>query len=268
MATLIVSSDLNPIYLDFIEIQKNSCQSVNLDLFICKCGCVEWKLGDDYIEIPRIDGVPDVFVSLVSRFLIPCFFEEELFVVGDIDMLFLNKNFVKNIVSISTQNSGITFVDSNTYESVLRFASCYTVGFGKYFNLIFNLEDKSFDSFKNVIQRLYWEFEGWTGDELLMTQYALMNSENMNILHYNVRKRYGKIKGRINRDSWKYSRLFLFFNLYIDAHCVRPIGNNQQKLKHLFNYILCDLNGFEYFKFEIRRLLGKEKDLFEGYPQR
>ena len=273
MATLIVSSNSNPVYLDFIDIQRQLCHVLGIKLFVCKCGMERWNFSAQGIDIPSIEGVPDVFVSQVSRFLIPAYFPEELFIVGDIDMLFLDKGYLNGLLKTKLNSHALTFVDSNTYESVLRFPMCYIIGFGNVFNIITKVGECNFDAFNEAVQRIYWEFGDWTGDEYYFTQCALLNSQKITIEHLNVRVKKGFanrrfLKGRINRDNWKYSRIKLLLNCYKDVHCLRPIGNNLDELKHLLNFIYCDLNYYKYIKYEYTRIFKGVPNLFPNFPLR
>ena len=126
--TLIYSSNLNPVYVKFSILQEEVCRHLGLDSFFCKSGAPEWSVDDRQACLPSIEGVPDVFVAQVARYILPAFFPDRTFIVGDVDMLFLSRRFVQGLKRRIQGLEGLMLMDSDTYQHVLRFPCCYYIG--------------------------------------------------------------------------------------------------------------------------------------------
>lgn len=266
---LIVSSDKNPSYLGFVKIQEQVCKNVGLDFFLCRTGCKSWSLSENKVEVPKIYGIPDIFVAQVIRYIIPAFFPDKKFIVGDIDMIFLSKNYIKNLINLVNHDESFWLIDSNRYqyENILRFPCCYYLATGEKFAKILKLKKPNWNNCKNLIKAIWARGEGWGSDEFFISEAILLASSSIVVRHYNKRhnssfNKGAYPKGRINRSNWKYSRIGLFLNSYIDAHMLRPIENHINELRHILNYVYCGMNGYTYLKYEISRFFKKRDDLF------
>lgn len=265
--TLIYSSNLNPVYVKFSILQEEVCKHLGMRSFFCKSGAPEWSVTENEACLPSIEGVPDVFVAQVSRYILPAFFPDRMFIVGDVDMLFLSRRFTDRLQKRISGLQGLMLMDSDTYEHVLRFPCCYYIGTGRVFAEILGLKEVNRDSVEELIRRIWSRNEGWTGDEYFFSEAAQLASNRIEITHYNQRVktifgRREKLKGRINRSNWRYTRLGLISGKYIDVHCVRPIEQHIPDLRHIFNYVYCGLNGWRYLKYEFARIFRRKPDLF------
>lgn len=265
--TLIYSSNLNPVYMKFAVLQEAVCSHLGLQPFFCRSGSTTWSISDCEANLPSIEGVPDVFVAQVARYIIPSFFPDRDFIVGDIDMLFLSRRYVNRLKRIVQSNTGLIQTDSDTYNNVLRSPCCYYVGKGKVFAEIIGLREPVWEEVAQLICRIWERGEGWTGDEYFFSEAAWLASDRIAISTHNRRvpkifAQKGKLRGRINRSDWSYSRMGLVMGRYIDVHCLRPIEHNVDNLRHVFNYVYCGLDGFRFLRYEFSRIFLGAPDLF------
>lgn len=265
--TLIYSSNLNPVYVKFSILQEEVCRHLGLDPFFCKSGAPEWSVDDRQACLPSIEGVPDVFVAQVSRYILPAFFPDRTFIVGDVDMLFLSRRFVQGLKRRIQGLEGLMLMDSDTYQHVLRFPCCYYIGKGRVFADILGLSDPKWPDVEQLIRDIWSRGEGWTGDEYFFSEAAQLASARIPVAHHNHRVktwmgRRSKLMGRINRSDWRYTRLGLMMGRYIDVHCVRPIETHIPDLRHIFNYVYCGLDGSRYLRYELSRIFRGTPDLF------
>lgn len=266
--TLIYSSNRNPVYARFSILQEEACRHLGLKTFFCQSGAETWSLREDGADLPPIEGVPDVFISQVARYILPAFFPEREFLVGDIDMLILSRKHAQRVSSRIRSHDGLLLIDSDTYHNLLRYPCCYYGGKGKVFAEVLGLKDPSWEGdVVPLIRDIWGRGDGWTGDEYYFSEAAQLASKRVSVAHFNERVstpfgRRGKLKGRINRSDWRFNRLGLFTESYIDAHCVRPIEENIDRLRHVFNYLYSGLDGRRYMMFELSRFLRGTPDLF------
>ena len=265
--TLIYSSNLNPVYMKFAVLQEEVCAHLGMAPFFCKSGAHDWYISDREAHLPSIDGVPDIFVAQVARYIIPAFFPERDFIVGDIDMLFLSRRYVSRLKKVIQNNRGLIQTDTDIYNNVLRAPCCYYVGKGRVFADILGLSEPKWEDIAELIRQIWSRGEGWTGDEYFFSEAAWLASDRIPISQLNGRVprlmgQRTQLKGRINRSNWRYTRFGLIMGGYIDVHCLRPIEHNIHQLRHLFNYIYCGLNGTRYLKYEICRVFRGAPDLF------
>jgi len=265
--TLIYSSNLNPVYTKFAVLQEEVCAHLGLATYFCKSGASTWYIDEREAHLPSIDGVPDVFVAQVARYIMPAFFPDRDFIVGDIDMLFLSRRYVHRLKKVIESNTGLIQTDTDIYCNVLRAPCCYYVGKGRVFADILGLCEPEWDDVVTLIRQIWSRGEGWTGDEYFFSEAAWLASDRIPISHLNGRvpRLFGhrtRLRGRINRSNWRYTRLGLIMGGYIDAHCLRPIEHNINHLRHLFNYVYCGLNGLRYLRYEFSRIFLGAPDLF------
>ena len=267
---LIVAANRGSDYLTYETVQKQVCNALDIDLVVCETGAPLFKVEPGRINIPPVEGVSDIFVAQVIRFIAPCFFPERYCILGDIDMLFLSRRFVNKMLQFaSARKDGITLVDSDTYRNILRFPMCYYLGYGIVFSGVIDLNTyPEFQKIETFIKELQNRGEGWTTDEYFLAESLQLKKDISPVYHWNSRIKtpFGvnrtKLYGRINRNRFKYSRFLLMLNYYIDAHSLVPIRDNTAQLCHLLNYVYSDLNGWKFFKYELKRLSGRQHDLF------
>lgn len=219
------------------------------------------------IKIPVIGDVPSGFIAQVIRFIIPCMFPEEVSVIGDIDMVPLNKDyFTKNISQYN--NDDIVIFSSDAYPTELRYPMCYIAAKGKYFQQIIGLEDTNPATIEKFIRDLHALDKNWDTDELFFAE-QLHHSSLLKKAIFLNRGWSPMAKNRIDRSYWKYSRLGLFFNKYIDAHCLRPMDKHTKELKNIVEYVDHGSDGKKYFSYlqkkPARNLISFLKQLKQNY---
>jgi len=199
------------------------------------------------IKIPEIEGIPSGFISQVVRFIVPCMFPEEVSVIGDIDMIPLNKSyFTKNITQYN--NDDVLIFSSDAYPTELRYPMCYIATKGKYFQEIIGLKNTDQDTVESFIKDLHSLNKKWDTDELFFAE-QLHKSRFLDKTVFLKRGWNPMAKNRIDRSHWKYSKFGLFFNQYIDVHCLRPMDKHLKELKNIGDYVDHGSEGRAYFSY-------------------
>lgn len=197
------------------------------------------------IKVPQIEGISCGFISQVIRFIIPCMYPEEVSVIGDIDMIPLNKDyFTKNIAQ--TDDDDIVIFSSDAYPTELRYPMCYIAAKGKYFQEIIGLKNTEPATVDSFIKDLHALDMKWDTDELFFAA-QLHKSALLSKIVLLKRGWSPMAKNRIDRSHWKYSRLGLFFNKYIDVHCLRPMDEHLKQLENIIEYVNHGSDGKKYF---------------------
>jgi hypothetical protein len=233
----IVSTDANPFYYDFWPLAAKAWGNFK----IAPVAAVVGDLNLNYehglvIKVPLIDNIPVGFIAQVIRFIIPCLFPDEVSVIGDIDMIPLNKAYFTQQVSPYDEDSIIIF-SADAYKDQVRYPMCYIAAKGKYFQQIIGLKDTHWSTIKEFIEHLYALGLEWDTDELFFAK-QLHQSPLLKKAVFLTRGGWAPAaRNRIDRVKWYYSKLGLLTNQYIDAHCVRPLNTNLSKLKNLIAFV-------------------------------
>lgn len=219
------------------------------------------------IKVPQIEGISSGFISQVIRFIIPCLFPDEVSVIGDIDMIPLSKDyFTKNIAQYS--NDAVLIFSSDAYTTELRYPMCYIAAKGKYFQEIIGLKDTDEATVERFIKDLHALGKKWDTDELFFAE-QLHKSALLSRTVFLQRGWNPMAKNRIDRSHWKYSKFGLFFNKYIDVHCLRPMEHHLNELKNIVDYVGLGSEGKKYFlylqKKPAKALIDRLKLLKQNY---
>jgi len=219
------------------------------------------------VKTPLIDGISSGFIAQVIRFIIPCLFPEEVSIIGDIDMIPLKKDyFTKNIENYD--NDSILIFSSDAYPTELRYPMCYIAAKGKYFQEIIGLKNTDPVTVESFIRDLYALDKKWHTDELFFAE-QLHRSPLLKKTIFLNRGWNPMAKNRIDRSSWKYSKPGLFFNKYIDVHCLRPMDLHLKQLKNIIEYVDHGSEGRKYFNYllkkPVRQLVNYLKLLKQNY---
>lgn len=264
----IVSTDNNPFYYDFWPLVAKAWRNMGIEPTVAVVGGLNLNHpSGTVIKVPQIEGISCGFISQVIRFIIPCMFPEEVSVIGDIDMIPLNKDyFTKNIAQYDEDD--IVIFSSDAYPTELRYPMCYIAAKGKYFREIIGLKNTDQDTVENFIKDLHALNLKWDTDELFFAG-QLHKSALLSKTVFLKRGWSPMAKNRIDRSHWKYSKLGLFFNKYIDVHCLRPMENHLRQLKNIVEYVDNGSDGSKYFSYitkkPARKLVNSLKLLKQNY---
>jgi len=233
----IVSSDQNEMYLDFWNpIMKVWSQHIKIKpilvLISDKNNVVDYG---DYIihEIKKIEDIDTGLQSQISRMYVTKFYNDDICITSDIDMIPLGFNYFNNIVNDFDDNS-LIILSSDAYKNENRYPLCYNVGKGETFNEIMDF-NVTFDEYVNRILTFNW---GWDSDELYFGLKVNEFNDNSRIKKLNRGWTNGIAHKRIDRCLWYYNEKFIKDDFYIDCHSLRPYKNYKNEIDKLINIIL------------------------------
>lgn len=248
----IVSTDHNPIYYEFWPLVAKSWKNFNIEPTLALIGDIKLNYScGTIVTLPAMPDIPSGFIAQVIRFIIPCLFPDEVSVIADIDMLPLSRNYFSTNVTKYADDSILVF-SADAYKTEIRYPMCYIAAKGKYFQEIIGLKNTDLPSIQSFIKDLYALNLNWDTDELFFAK-KLHESTLFSKVIFLKRGWTPYASKRIDRSSWQYSKLNLFFDKYIDAHCLRPLHEHMQQLGSLIEYIDHGTDGKKYFNYLLKK---------------
>lgn len=185
----------------------------------------------DYIvhEIKSIPNIDTGFQAQISRLFVPKFYADEICMTSDIDMLLINKDyFFSNTKSIAEDKFIILGSDAYPYK---RYPICYNIAKGSTFTELLGLENMSFESFCNQLQK---RNQGWDTDELFLGE-RVDAFDSRRIQKFHRGWEFGRAIARIDRVDWKYNSKKI--NSYIDSHLLRPYSQYKKEIDELVSLL-------------------------------
>lgn len=229
---VIVSSDENEIYLPFWPLIAKAWKDMGIQptlaLIAHKGAKVDTSIGD-VIYFEPIQGIPTSFFAQVIRLLLPIYFENDICLLSDIDMLPLNKAYFVDSIKKYSDDCFVTFRDqaSDFYIKNNMFPMCYNVAKGSVFQEVFKISDPQ--TIPRRIKYWYRARHGWYTDEIMLGKY--LNSWEAK--QFRLIKLGHKVKRRIDRGRWEYNETLLKEGYYIDSHLLRPYSQYRSEIDHL-----------------------------------
>jgi len=217
---VILASDTKPLYLDFWPLVAQAWQKMGirptLALIEDRPAEIDETIGD-VIRFKPIKGIPSGFQAMVIRLFLPFFFEDEVSITSDIDILPLSKKYFVDRVKKYDDDCFIVYRD-DVYPGNNRYPMCYTAAKGKLYKEIFNLKTVE-DIEKRIIEWAKLLNLKLSTDEEMLAK-CLHEWE-----HYEekcIRLKDLLPGRRIDRSDWKYDINLLNNEYYIDSHMLRP----------------------------------------------
>jgi hypothetical protein len=220
---VIVSCDTNPMYSDFWPIVAKFWREVvgvkpTLALIAPPDFIIDESLGD-VIRFDPIPGVPAAFHAQAIRLLLPAYFEDEVCIISDIDLIPLQKDyFVKSIESFDESKFIVYRDGAFNADYYKEYPMCYNAAMGKVFKQIFKLNDVK------DIPTLIYEWHKLNlcnmADQLILYKY-LNAQENCSC----IVKLGHTVVNRIDRACWRYNKDLVKNRYYIDSHMLRPYSD-------------------------------------------
>jgi hypothetical protein len=234
---VIVSSDDNPLYLDFWEIVKR----LWIDLIGIKPILVKISDNDnvedfgDYIihNIKSVEGVNTGFQSQVARMYVTKYYQDYVCLTSDIDMLPLSKKYFTENIQVYNNDSLVIF-SSDAYKDINRYPICYNATKGKIFDEILQF-DESFEDYTKKLLSFGW---GWDTDELFFGMKVNSFGNQDKIIKMSRGWERGIALHRIDRSKWEYSTDELIKQNYIDSHSLRPYSEHKIEIDKLIKTII------------------------------
>lgn len=243
------SSDSNPMYLDFWDtVSKIWKTKFNIEpVLIYIDENHDIPINQEYgtvIKFKPIYGVPLYLQNLWVRYWYPSQSLDDIWLISDIDMLPISKNyFINNIKDIDDD----VYVHLNPcIESYGMLPSCYHVSKGSNFKKILELHDNWEDSILFLYNSSLGTDPGghlfgknhWFADERYSSEKVInYKNKNPNKVIFLPRKD-GQNGFRIDRGFWRYDEKLFSMDYYIDLHSIRPYLTHKIEIDKLTNLIL------------------------------
>lgn len=230
---VILGCDSNPMYLEFWPIVAKTWTEIvgvrpTLALIAHKDVCIDETLGD-VIRFEPIPNISTAFQAQIMRLLLPAYFENDVCIISDMDMIPLQRDFFVNNVATVPAESFTIFNDGGRYlGNCPEYLMCYIVAKGKTFKEIFKISDIM--HIPEIIKAWYQLNLGWTSDQQIL--YAAVNQWE----HYKTRViKLGYAEPRrIDRMHWSYDReLLKQGHYYVDSHMLRPYSRYKNEIDSL-----------------------------------
>lgn len=232
---VIVSTDTNPMYLDFWPIVAKAWTQITgikptLALIAPHGTPINDTIGD-VIRFDPIPGISNALYSQVIRLLLPVFFENDVCLISDIDMIPLSKDYFVQTVADLPENSFVVYRDRAYEHEPYRYPMCYNAAKGKIFKEIFNVQDvNQIPSIVTQWNNLHW---GWQTDEMILSlslrKWHGFNSHCIRLGH--------SVTNRVDRSDWQYNINLLKAGHYIDCHSVRPYSLHKKAIDTLLEVV-------------------------------
>lgn len=229
---VILSSDSNPMYLDFwpivAKIWKNNFNIVpTLALIGDETIKVDETIGD-VIRFEPIQGIPNSFYSQVIRLLLPIIYENDTCLISDIDMIPLNLDYFTKPIEKINDDCFVVYRDKAYIGNYDLFPMCYNVSKGKTFQEIFKI--KNINEIPEKIK--FWfnsaDNRGWSTDEFLLHKYLINWSEQNRLILLGQ-----SVEKRVDRSNWFYNINKIKNGYYIDSHSLRPYKQYKNEIDKL-----------------------------------
>lgn len=242
---VILSSDANPLYLDFwpiiskIWLEKFEVQPILLYIDQNHKLEISEKYGK-VIKFNPIDNIPLYLQVLWIRYWIYSQHKNETLMISDIDMIPLSKKyFLESIRNIDPDK----YVHLNPcIDSYGTLPSCYHIANGKLFSEILELEDSWEKSIKNLYNLNIGETLGskphWFADERYSSDKLLKYKEKFPNKIIFLEREGGQNGRRIDRANWRFDLNLLKENYYFDCHSIRPYSIYKKQIDFLVENII------------------------------
>ena len=236
---VILSSDTNPMYLDFWPLVGKAWKELigikpTLVLVAEKDVIVDETIGD-VIRFEPIKGISTAFQSQVIRLLIPIFFDNEVSIISDIDMLPLNRSYFINSILSIPEDRFVVYKDKAYAAGYKQLPMCYVAAKGSIFKEIFNVYN--LEDVRRTIVDWHKLGYGWNTDERMLYSCLL----NWKFYHQRCVRLGHNVEGRIDRSKWEYDIKALKSGNYIDAHLLRPYSKFKTQIDRLCRIINLDV---------------------------
>lgn len=233
---VILSTDANPTYIEFWPVVAKVWKQLlgiqpTLALIADDSVHVDESLGD-VIRLKPIEGVPTAQYAQLIRLLLPIYFEDDVCIISDIDMIPLCKDYFVNSVTHIPQDCFVVYRDKAYQEHERRYPMCYNAALGKTFKEVFKINNPH--EIPELIKKWYALGLKWDTDELMLYWYL---SQWPDFQERCIKLGHETIK-RVDRSFWNYDALKVRNLQYIDAHCLRPYSQYQQEIDALIQLLV------------------------------
>lgn len=220
---IIISSNDNPLYYDFHDIVIEQWCKLGFKVFFAHITDIDSDIINTnyglYKKFKSVNNIDSGFQSQVVRMYIPTLLPNKNFLISDIDMLPLNKQYFLDR-SDNIPDDRILIYSGQPYDNVPYYPMCYILAKGEIFKNDLNI-NMNYNDF--IIKMSKYSNLDWNTDEKYFYQTTL-SSENLIIL------RDRNFKMRLDRGNWYYDQKKLMDGYYIDSHLLRPYNQYKNEI--------------------------------------
>ena len=243
----IMSSDSNPLYLDFWPvISKIWYEKFNITPVLYYFGDNVDSIDTQYGIVKHMTPAPDVpiyFQCLWVRYWSYAEHLDDISIISDIDMIPLStKYFIDSIADVADD----MYVHLNAcILSYGTLPSCYHVCRGDIYKDILSLDDDYIADVTRVFNMNLGEDPGahltgnqqWYADERYASSKVLeyYNNNPEKVLLFDRSSKTGD--RRIDRSNWSYDVEGLKSGFYLDSHSIRPYSKYKDEIDKIVNII-------------------------------
>lgn len=223
---VIISSDDNNLYYDFYPIVSKQWNKFGYKVFFAHITDTDSEIEETefglYKKFKSIDNINSGFQSQVVRLFIPTLLKDKNFLISDIDMLPLNKDYFESKSKLVLEDK-ILIYSGQPYNDRPYYPMCYILGNGE----LLKKELKIESNYKDFITKMtnYSNLD-WNTDEKYFYQTTIL-SKNLVVL------RDRDFNRRIDRSNWIYDINKLKNCDYIDSHMIRPYKSHEDQIKKI-----------------------------------
>lgn len=225
---VILSTDTHADYIEFWPVVARVWSSMGirptLALIATPDVVIDETIGD-VIRFEPIPGVPNGLYAQVIRLLLPIYFEEDVCLISDIDMIPLDKDYFIQGAARVPEHAFLMYRELPAHWR--RVQMCYNAAKGKLFKEIFRI---------NSPAEIPARVAAWHN-----LDYGFYTDEKVFFLYlvqwpgYRTRcaqLRDGTIR-RLDRTEWKYTLNQFKNGAFIDMHCPRPYSKHKAEIDML-----------------------------------
>ena len=234
---VIVSSDSNPYYLDFWPIVAKAWQHMGIWPTLALVADKNTKVDETLGTVIRFDPIPDVPNGLYAqtvRLLVPAFFENEVLLISDVDMIPINASYFTESVAPIKDTKFVVYRDCAYGMHANQYPMCYNAAKGSTFKEIFAINSQK--DIPLIVKQWAKKDLGWSTDERMLFfylhQWKDFNTRCVRLAH--------TVCQRIDRSNWNYDVQLLKKNYYIDCHSVRPYKQYKKEIDALLHLLGID----------------------------
>lgn len=232
---VIISTNLNPMYYQFWPLVAKMWSHFGIKPTLALIAPEGTPIDTSIGEVYRFDPIPNLPTSTQAqamRLLLPAYFEDEVCLISDIDMIPLNKQYFEESIKGLPDNAFVVYRDQAYGENFPQYPMCYLAAKGKTFKDLFNID--SIHNIPRILQDWIARGYGWQTDEKIL--YTTLNN------WAEKEKRFIKLghsgRPRVDRGDWQYDPLLVQKGHYIDSHLLRPYDQYKKEIDTLAALIL------------------------------
>jgi hypothetical protein len=239
--SVILSCNENPLYLDFWNpVSRIWKERFGIEPVLLFFGnTVSHDLSEEYgriIPFKTSKDFPEYLQTLWIRYWYPSQEPEKTWMISDIDMIPISKNYFVNQIS---EVDPCAYV--HLYANAKPIPSCYHVAMGSLFQRFLNLPNSFEDSLSRLVRHSqgtnHMGMDKWGMDEY----YAHMHLQEYYKMYPDFFKFFTRENAdqRIDRSRWSYDeQKLLNEDYYIDSHSIRPYKENQENIDKMISLIM------------------------------